>query len=195
MRRLVRSSVAQLLCVFPFSPSSPFPLPPSPSVPVVSVTFRSRCLRRPPFPFSRDLRCGISRDVENLWTIGAFPVDSATPKFFFDGSRWKTSARLHVHAVSSAASLDIRRRLHRMTCRTGNSLSLPYRDCCCPSFRRIHCGTRLSDRSQFRGERPLARVHRARAGRADGPDAVLWPHADGSRATAERLADARARRS
>ena len=70
-----------------------------------------------------------------------------------------------------------------------------YRDCCCPSFRRIHCGARLSDRSQSRSERPLARVHRACAGRADGTDAVLWPHADGSRTTAERLADARARRS
>jgi hypothetical protein len=60
-------------------------------------------------------------DVENLWTIGAFPVHSATPKIFFDGSLSKTRPRRHVHAVSSGASLDIRRRLRRMRPAPGNS--------------------------------------------------------------------------
>jgi hypothetical protein len=79
----------------------------------ITVKINEAAEQRPPFR--------ISGHVENLWTIGAFPVDSATPNFFFNGSRWKTRARRDVHVVSSAASLDIRRRLRRMRPAPGNN--------------------------------------------------------------------------
>jgi hypothetical protein len=52
--------------------------------------------------------------VENLWTVGAFPVDGATAKFFFDHFPLERRPPRAVDRVSSPASLDINDRLHTM---------------------------------------------------------------------------------
>lgn len=62
------------------------------------------------------------------------------------------------------------------------------------SLPRVHCGTRLSDRSRRRRSRQVARVHRQGARRPDSPDAVLRPNPRPRGRTAPRLADSRARR-
>ena len=113
---------------------------------------------------------------------------------FFSPPRAEFVAAATVHALSRLASLVRRARAHRILALPNNAtLVADNCDRCRSSLRRIHRRTPLSDRSRERFAGPLARLHRAHPRRADRAHAVLWDDAGRGRASAVRVADARAR--